>query len=446
MKNFTLVRYARGMHIFFSGIGGAGIGPLALIAKQAGYQVSGSDKQESQYTKSLQDQGITLHIGQSKKQIESAHAKHPIDWLVYSSAVPKENPNHPELVFAKEHGITHSKRDELLNRIIQDNNLKLVAIAGTHGKTTTTAMAVWLCKQVGLPISYSVGAKLPFGPAGEFIKGSNYFVYECDEYDRNFLAFKPYLSLVTGISWDHHDVFPTAKDYRQAFLDFIRQSKRTILWQQDFEQLELADDDKFTILDQQDKHISNIQLPGDVNRQDAWQVVHAVHLLTGKPLHELTSHMNRFPGASRRMEQLAPGIYTDYAHTPEKIKGSIKVAVEIATKLGKKVVAVYEPHSNYRQHFIKEQYGDSFVGVSKLYWLPSYRARGDDQLPPLEPKHLIEYLPNKHVAEPAVIGDILLQKLHQHAKNGDIIVAMGAGSSDVALDEWLRQHLQEIVA
>src|SRR5688572_33503282 len=103
MKNFTLVRYARGMHIFFSGIGGAGIGPLALIAKQAGYEVSGSDKQESQYTAALVAQGVDLHIGQSHEQIKALHAKKPIDWLVYSSAVPKEDPNHPELAFAKEH-------------------------------------------------------------------------------------------------------------------------------------------------------------------------------------------------------------------------------------------------------------------------------------------------------------------------------------------------------
>ena len=432
------------MHIFFSGIGGAGISPLALIAKQAGYEVSGSDKQESQYTAALVAQGVDLHIGQSHEQIKALHAKKPIDWLVYSSAVPKEDPNHPELAFAKEHNITHTKRDELLNQIIQDHSLQLVAIAGTHGKTTTTAMAVWLCKQVGLPISYSVGAKLPFGPAGAFTQGSNYFVYECDEYDRNFLAFRPQLSVVTGISWDHHDVFPTAKDYTRAFLEFIRQSDRTILWQEDFEVLELSDDEKYIILDKQDKYIPAIQLPGDVNRQDAWQVVQAVHLLTGKPLHELIEYMNQFPGASRRMEQLASGIYTDYAHTPEKIKGSIKVALEIAAKQNKKVVAVYEPHSNYRQHFIKEQYGDSFEGISKLYWLPSYRARGDDKLPPLEPEDLIVHLPNKEVAEPAEIGDTLLQKLRAHVKNGDIIVAMGAGSSDIALDEWLRKHLQEI--
>ena len=155
------------MHIFFSGIGGTGIGPLALIAKQAGYEVSGSDAHDSPYLKYLTNQGISnLQVGQSKEQIAAVHAKKPIDWFVYSSALPKTDPNHPELAFCKEKGIKTSKRDELLNEILSQKKLKLVAVAGTHGKTTTTAMVVWLFKQLGVPISYSVGAKLIFGDMG----------------------------------------------------------------------------------------------------------------------------------------------------------------------------------------------------------------------------------------------------------------------------------------
>ena len=136
------------MHIFFSGIGGAGIGPLALIAKKAGYEVSGSDKQDSQYISNLKKNGISnLYIGQSEADIAKIHAEHPIDWLVYSSALPKENPNHPELKFAIENNIKHSKRDELLNEILIQKKLNLIAVAGTHGKTTTTAMVIWLFRQ-----------------------------------------------------------------------------------------------------------------------------------------------------------------------------------------------------------------------------------------------------------------------------------------------------------
>src|SRR6185437_12189579 len=103
------------MHIFFSGIGGTGIGPLALVAKQAGYEVSGSDKQDSLYIEYLKKHGITnIHIGQDKETIATAHTEHPIDWFVYTSALPLENPNAPELQFCREQNIKMSKRDELL--------------------------------------------------------------------------------------------------------------------------------------------------------------------------------------------------------------------------------------------------------------------------------------------------------------------------------------------
>jgi UDP-N-acetylmuramate--alanine ligase len=222
------------MHIYFSGIGGTAIGPLALIAKQAGYEVSGSDKQDSQYIEYLRKHGInSIDIGQSREVIQKVHDKHSIDWVVYTSALTLENPDAPELAYAKEMGIRTSKRDELLNQIIQEKGLKLIAVAGTHGKTTTTAMVVWLFKQLGLPISYSVGAKIGFGEMGEFDSKSEYFVYECDEFDRNFLAFEPHLSLITGVTWDHHEIFPTREDYQQAFKEFIEQSQQTLVWKDD---------------------------------------------------------------------------------------------------------------------------------------------------------------------------------------------------------------------
>jgi UDP-N-acetylmuramate--alanine ligase len=119
--------------------------------------------------------------------------------------------------FCNEHDIKMSKRDELLSNLINEKNLKLVAIAGTHGKTTTTAMAIWLFKQLGIPVSYSVGGKLSFGDMGEYHPDSEYFVYEADEFDRNFLSFKPYISLIAGVDWDHADIYPTRDNYYDAF-------------------------------------------------------------------------------------------------------------------------------------------------------------------------------------------------------------------------------------
>ncbi|HEU4608661.1 MAG TPA: Mur ligase domain-containing protein, partial [Chitinophagaceae bacterium] len=238
------------MHVFFSGIGGAGIGPLALIARQAGYDVSGSDAKDSSYIHLLRQKGIKdIHIGQTSDNIAQVNAKSSIDWFVYSSALPLTDPNHPELKFCAQNGIKASKRDEFLGKFIQDKDLKLIAVAGTHGKTTTTAMAIWVFKQLGVPVSYSGGAKLSFGEAGEYDPKSNYFVYEADEFDRNFLSFYPEVSLISGIDYDHHDIYPTPEAYNEAFVEFIGQSTKTFLWHDDAEKLGLEASDSLEILD-----------------------------------------------------------------------------------------------------------------------------------------------------------------------------------------------------
>lgn len=153
------------MNIYFSGIGGVGIGPLAEIACDAGYDVTGSDLNESLITKELRDRGIVINNLQDGVFLKTQHSEKPIDWFVYTSALPD---NHPELLQARELGIKTAKRDELLAYIISDKKLKLIAIAGTHGKTTTTGMMVWTLQQLNIPVSYSIGTTISFGPSGKF--------------------------------------------------------------------------------------------------------------------------------------------------------------------------------------------------------------------------------------------------------------------------------------
>jgi UDP-N-acetylmuramate--alanine ligase len=431
------------MHIFFSGIGGTAIGPLALIAKQAGYTVSGSDKQESQYIDYLRGRGITdIHIGQDREQIAARHDAASIDWFVYSSAVAIENPNAPELVFCHEQNIKTSKRDELLNQIISDKKLKLIAIAGTHGKTTTTAMTIWLFKELGIPLSYSVGAKIPFGDMGQYIEGSEYFVYEADEFDRNFLAFEPHLSLITGVSWDHHEIFPTREDYQDAFREFIEQSAHTFLWQEDNDYLQLADSRYLTCLVSSAPEISQIKIKGLYNRLDAWLAINAAGKATGTPLPELIEKINHFPGLQRRMEQIAPNLYSDYAHTPEKIRGAMSVALELAADSGQNLVVVYEPLTNRRQHFMLDDYKDCFAGAEHVYWTPSYLAREDTSQRVIPPEELIAHLVDPSIASPAELNDELKATIQKHLDAGDMVVGM-AGGGGHSLDEWLRKEFKK---
>jgi UDP-N-acetylmuramate--alanine ligase len=426
------------MHIYFSGIGGTGLGPLALIAKQAGFTVSGSDKQDSSYIGYLKKQGITsIHIGQEYNDIAEIHTGKPIDWFVYTTAVTSEQTDPPELKFCRDNRIKITKRDELLNHILEEKNLEMIAVAGTHGKTTTTAMAVWLLKQLHIPVSYSVGAKLPFGDMGHYEPSSTYFVYEADEYARNFLSFYPRLSIIVGIDYDHPDIYPTRDEYEQAFAKFINQSDSTVMWHSDVGHVPAVQTRHVEILNDTDEILNKFSLVGEVNRRNAWQVVHAIHQLTGKEISELIPPMNNFPGLSRRFELLRKNLYTDYAHTPPKIRGAIQTAHEVA---GENVVVVYEGLHNTRQHFIKEELADLFESTKQLYIVPSYLAREDPNLALLSPEDLRNMLsdnsiPKTHACQ---LDTDLHSAITAHLEAGDLVLCLTAGGGG-SLDEWLRK-------
>ena len=427
------------MHIFFSGIGGTGIGPLALIAKQAGFDVSGSDKQDSGYINYLRHHGLhNISIGQSRESIAKVHKQHPIDWYIYSSAVAIEHPDAPEFAFCREQDITMGTRDNCLNYILQEKRLHLIAIAGTHGKTTTTAMTIWLLKQLGIPVSYSVGAKISFGDMGHYEPGSQYFVYEADEFDRNFLSFNPRLTMIAGIDWDHHDIYPTRESYHEAFREFLGQSEQAVVWRDDAERLGLAAAPNRLVLDKTAVDFDGIlTLPGLVNRQNAVLVANGIATLTGQASEGLLGHLDAFPGVSRRFEPIIPDLYTDYAHTPPKIRGALQLAHEVA---GDNVVVVYEGLHNTRQHFIKEELAHLFDSVKHLYIVPSYLAREDRQLALLSPKDLTKLLSpeTRRKTEPAELGQTLEASIRRHLEKRDLVLCLSAGGGH-SLDEWLRQ-------
>jgi UDP-N-acetylmuramate--alanine ligase len=426
------------MHIFFSGIGGAGIGPLSLIAHEAGYTVSGSDKQDSAYIDYLKDHGVSdIHIGQSLEAIAAIHAKQAIDWYVYSSALEKENPNHPELTFVKNNSIKHSKRDEFINGLMQDKQLALLAIAGTHGKTTTTAMLVWLFKQLGLPVSYSVGAKLSYGEMGEFSTESAHFVYECDEYDRNFLQFRPKIALISGIDYDHPDIYPTRDAYYEAFRLFISQSFHTIMWRSDAEKLGLQNSETIQIIEDADARLEQLHIAGHVNRKNALLVAELMAFERGVSVEDAIPLLNNFPGISRRFEVLIPGLVTDYAHTPKKIEGALQLAHEVA---GENVVVVYEGLHNTRQHFIKDDLAHLFDSAKKFYVVPSYLAREDESLSMLSPRDIVQLTSKASVGVASELNETLKNAILQEIADGNLVVCFSAGGGG-SLDEWLREEL-----
>jgi len=437
------------MHVFFSGIGGAGIGSLAEVAHDAGYVVSGSDLHESLVSLELERRGTDIVYEQSTESIAAEQAANPIDWLVYSSALPN---NAPELVFARDNHIRISKRDEFLAEFIKDHNLKLIAVAGTHGKTTTTAMLVWCFKQLNLPISYSIGSTISFGASGQFDEKSEYFIYEADEYDRNFLAYKPEVSLITSLDYDHADIYPTKEDYDDAFREFLAGSKKSCMWEQTARQL--FGDPKQTPIGVEVLYpplvdVYNFQLTGRKMREDATIALSAlITILHNIDVEELSPKLvkilNSFPGTARRFEKVSENLYSDYAHAPAEIAATMEKAREIANKSGQKVVAVYQPHQNLRQtEIVKEGgYSVSFDNADKIYWVPTYLVRGDlvkDALEVLTPEDLIRTLSQEaqENAKPKELNENLWLEIQKHLAANDLVVVMGAGP----IDAWLREQL-----
>ena len=169
------------MNIFISGISGTGMGPLALFAHDAGHQVFGSDLHEGPITKELKAKNLTFAIGpQTGDYLAEIHQKTPIDWYVHTSAITE---SHPEYQRAKSLGLKISKRDELIETLVETHHLKMVAVAGTHGKTTTTSMLIWLSQKLGLKASYMVGSTLNFAPSAKYDSDDQFLLYEADEYD-----------------------------------------------------------------------------------------------------------------------------------------------------------------------------------------------------------------------------------------------------------------------
>ncbi len=454
------------MHIYFSGLGGSGLCPLANLAVDCGYLVSGSDRELSQNLESLSKRGIKYSLEQSESEIQIIHKKNSIDWLVYTSALPVD---HPHILFAKKNGIKLTKRHDLINTILKDKNLKMIAVAGTHGKTTTSGMLVWLFKQLDIPVSYLIGSNISYGRSGEYDAKSEFFVYECDEFDRNFLNFKPYLSVIPSLDFDHPDTYKDEKDYVQSFIQFFGQSQQVLTWQQIINYAEQSSNQ--TTLENlnlnllQDNDIDNqsyfvnsnrITLPGFYNRRNSLLAVVTMISWIGLDHDKILIAINSFPGTARRFEELQQNLFSDYGHHPKEIEATLNLASEVIRSNSQQqnqqnLILIYQPHQNIRQHDkdIQEGYANCFLQANKVYWLPTYLSREQGNLVILTPDELVtittlNYKKNKESnwsdlpeLEIAALDDNLFSKIQEHLNHNDLVVCMGAGD----VDSWIRKNL-----
>ena len=411
------------------------MGPLALFAANAGIEVVGSDLTKGAIYNELVKAGIRVEIGTQNGEFLKSELD-GLDWFVHTSALPE---NHSELIAAREAGVKISKRDDFTAYLVNELGLKMVAVAGTHGKTTTTAMIIWACLKLGLPVSYVVGTTLGFAVSGAYHEGDKYFVYEADEYDRNFLKYHPWLAVIPSASYDHPDIYPTKEDYEAAFSQFKSQSEMVI---QNTAEGIVSSDGRGMLY-----NAGNFRLAGEVRRIDAALAANAVARImeqndidSGKTVERdavrVVRVLDEFPGVGRRFEKLADGLYTDYAHHPEEIVATIEMAREQAEIDGKKsVVVVYEPHQNARQIEVRDGYREAFVGADKIFWLPTYLVREPEGMPILSAEELASGLVNEKDVSLAELSRGLAIAIRGELAAGNLVLLMTAGPADA----WMRR-------
>jgi UDP-N-acetylmuramate--alanine ligase len=262
-----------------------------------------------------------------------------------------------------------------------------------------------------------------------FDSDSEYFVYECDEFDRNFLYFSPYLALIPSLDYDHPDTYPTPEDYLIAFKEFAIKSASVIAW--DDQHADVFDELHNVTLLASSKLDNTMAVVGHHNRRNAALVVEAAKKL--RLSDDISDILLRFPGTDRRFERLGENLYSDYGHHPIEIAATLQLARELSDR----VILVYQPHQNIRQHEIKDDYTNQFEQAEEIYWLPTYLSREDPALAILKPEELIEHITNRDHIHVAEFNDALWDVIEKARSEGILVVGMGAG----AIDGWLRQQV-----
>ncbi len=340
--------------VFFVGIGGIGISALAKMALSRGITVSGVNDEEGKTIESLRELGIDVKMSKDAFDLPEA------DLYVYSDAWLYRGPEILEQ--ARKTGKPVLSYFEALGQFAKE--YKVIAIAGTHGKTTTTAMVAEILIDAGLDPTVIVGSFVKKFDSN-FRKGqSEYLVVEADEYNRHFLNFHPFITVVTNIEADHLDCYKDLADIQAAFDQLISQSKNVI-----------SDYSKYL-----DK-VPKLAVPGVHNRLDA-AAAYAVADFLKIPAEIIEKSLSGFSGTWRRLEKkgttsVGTIIYDDYAHHPTEIRASLQGLRELYPKGSKKITVLFQPHLYSRTKALFEDFATSFKDADQVLLLPIYFARED---------------------------------------------------------------------
>jgi len=438
--------------IHFIGIGGIGMCGLAEYLLVKGYYVTGSDTTKTFITERLERKGATVYYNHSSENIRKG-----IDLVVYTSAVKKDNPEYKKATALK---IITIKRAVLLGELV--NGLNLIAVSGTHGKTSTTSMIASILIKGGIDPTVFVGGNLDvLGGASYRIGRGNYAVVEADEYDRSFLTLKPNVAVVNNIELDHIDIYKNEKSLKSAFRGFLGNLKEngTIVANFDDKNVkELVDPIDEMVIDYGIKGTNRITkvrmtksktifrlndfkvelgIPGYHNVYNASAAVCSTIFLS-KP-ENIFKSLKNFKGVKRRLELKHDGrnikVYDDYAHHPSEVLSSLKSLRDIDKG---RLIVVFQPHTYSRTKQFYKEFAKSLSVADIVYLLPVYAARekamkGVDS--GLIYKLIKKTKSSKHQAENE---KGLFESLQNTVKKGDRIVFQGAGDITNMCDKFIR--------
>lgn len=410
------------------GIGGIGLSALAQYYSHMGADVSGSDVRASKVTEMLESRGIAVHIGHSADNITS-----DISHVFYSPAVLDTN---PELVFARSKGIPTHTYPEGLGFI--SKNMKTIAIAGTHGKTSTTAMVAHILDSVGKSPTVIVGSLLA-KQGTNFIAGtSDLFVVEACEFKRSFHELSPFIVVITNIDNDHLDYYGSMENLVQAFKELVQKIPaggyivldRTLPYIN-----EVCEQVVATIIDVSTQNTEfALRVPGAHMRSNARLAAH-VGLLFGISLEESKKILETFAGTWRRSEfkGVTSGgayVFDDYAHHPTEIRATLAGFREKYS--AKKIVCIFQPHLYSRTHLLFTDFSHSFSDVDALYIAPIYAAREQNE-GIVSSEMLIDAIQEQGI-DTCAFSEFILEKCKTMDKD-TIIITLGAGEMNLIAEK-----------
>lgn len=433
--------------IHFVGIGGIGMSGLAEIAKAEGLAVSGCDMKSSSTTARLVEHGIDVAIGHDPSHVASASL------IVISSAVKRDN---PEVARATEADVPVMRRAEFLGEITARK--KTVAIAGTHGKTTTTAMASFILREAGLDPTIVVGGMMHDLRTNAVLGKGDVLVVEADEYDRSFLAFHPTIAVVTNIEADHLDIYRDLDDIRGAFRDFATlvpdagvligcvdepevasllasSGKRTVRYGTSEEATLRARALRFDDGASTYELVSGgaalgtvtLQLPGEHYVRNSLAAI-AAALELGVPMAEIAAALAKFRGVERRFERLGEYngsiVIDDYAHHPTEIRATLAAAR--GSFPGRRVVALFQPHLYSRTRDFAQEFADALAEADEAWVAPIYPAR-EKPLPGIDASTIANRSANGRVRAIDGTNAEIAGTLGRGLAPGSLFVTMGAG-------------------